>query len=57
MRNAKQRRTERDVSSLEENVVQPSEVEAQEVETEPTLVTMRKHTVRAMQQAKKWKML
>ena len=57
MRNAKQRRTEREVSSLEENVVQPSEVEAQEVETEPTLVTMRKHTVRAMQQAKKWKML
>ena len=31
MRNAKQRRTEREVSSLEENVVQPSEVEAQEV--------------------------
>ena len=31
MRNAKRRRTEREVSSLEENVVQPSEVEAQEV--------------------------
>ena len=37
MRNAKQRRTEREVSSLEENVVQPSEVEAQEVETEPNV--------------------
>ena len=37
MRNAKRRRTEREVSSLEENVVQPSEVEAQEVETEPNV--------------------
>ena len=37
MRNAKQRRMEREVSSLEENVVQPSEVEAQEVETEPNV--------------------
>jgi protein subunit release factor A len=37
MRNAKQRRTEREVSSLEENVVQPPEVEAKEVETEPNV--------------------
>ena len=37
MRNAKQRRMEREVSSLEENVVQPSEVEVQEVETEPNV--------------------
>ena len=37
MRDAKQRRTKREMSSLEENVVQLSEVEAQEVETEPNV--------------------
>ena len=36
MRNAKQRRTESEVSFTEENAVQP-EVEAQEVETEPNV--------------------